>query len=75
MSDCRHRYINKHGAMMDGMKKGSTCRRTGSPMDGRTNDACDMDECNEHAPSRTNEPVKPPNMQARNNMQKLHQAN
>jgi len=26
-------YTDKHGVTMDGMNKGSTCRRTGSPID------------------------------------------
>ena len=42
---------------------------------GWTNEACEVDECNEHAPSRIDEPIKPFSMQARNNMLKFHQAN
>ena len=42
---------------------------------GRTNEACEVDERDEHAPSRTSELVKPSSMKARNNMLKLHQAN
>ena len=42
---------------------------------GRMNEACEADKRKEHAPSRTDELVKPSNMQARSNMLKLHQAN
>jgi len=42
---------------------------------GQMNKACEADECNKHAPSRTDEPVKSSSMQARNNMLKFHQAN
>ena len=41
----------------------------------RTNEACEVDERDELAPSQTSEPVKPSNMKARNNMLRLHQAN
>jgi len=33
MSDYRYKYTNKHGTMMDGMNKGSTCKRTCSQID------------------------------------------
>ena len=36
MSDYRYMYMDKHGAMMDGMNKGSKCKRTCSLMDEQT---------------------------------------
>ena len=39
----------------------------------RMNDACEMEKWDEHAPSQTDEPIKPSNMQVRNNMLELHQ--
>jgi len=38
------------------------------------NEACKAEKCNEHAPSWTDELIKPSSMQARNNMLKIHQA-
>lgn len=41
----------------------------------RMNEACEADEPDEHAPSRTSDPVKPSNMKARKNILEIHQVN
>lgn len=40
-----------------------------------TNEACEADEIDEHAPSWISEPFKSSNMKATNNMLEIHQAN